>query len=139
MNWDRYIDIIVSREFFAFVISSSSCLTRVSKSEWEGLEVGRLGGWSGSRDLVVVIDALFRVILIEGFDIWALPRGPVYWKATEQDGSTVKGTGSEEGEVSLTCQRNWVSSSSSRRIVVHSLRRSHFLVFRSTKNWATCC
>ena len=100
------MDRIVSRQFFAFVISSSSCLTRVSKSEGEGLEVDRLSGgprgWSDNQDLVVVLEALFRVIAIEGFDIWALPRAQVSWKAAEDGGSTVKGTGSEEGEGSLT-------------------------------------
>ena len=38
------MDIIVSRQFRAFVTSSSSCLTRVSKSKEEGLEVSRVGG-----------------------------------------------------------------------------------------------
>ena len=78
------MDIIVSRQFLAFVISSSSCLTRVSKSEEEDLEMGRLGGeprgWSGSRDLDVVLDSLFRVIVIESFDIWALFRAQLFWK-----------------------------------------------------------
>ena len=70
--------IIVSRQFLAFVISSSSCLTLVSKFEEEGLEVGRFGGErrgsSGNRCLDVVVQALFRVIVIEGFDNWALFR-----------------------------------------------------------------
>ena len=38
------MDIIVSGQFLAFVISSSNCLTRVSTSEGEGQEVGNLGG-----------------------------------------------------------------------------------------------
>ena len=44
VNWDRQIDKIVSRQFFAFVISSSSCLTRYSKSEESVPEVDRVGG-----------------------------------------------------------------------------------------------
>ena len=132
---------IVSRQFFALVISSYSCLTRHSKSEESVPEVGWVGGprgWSASRDLVVVLEALFRVIVIEGLDFWALLRAQVSSKAAEQGGSTVKGTGSEEGEGSLICRHNWISSSSSRWIVVHSLWRSLFLVLRSTMNWATC-
>ena len=75
-----------------------------------------------------------RVIVIEGFDIRALFRAQLSWKAAEQGGLTVKETGSEEGEGSLTCRRNWASSFSSWRIVLHSLRRSLFSILRSTKN-----
>ena len=129
---------IVSRQFFAFVISSSICLTRVSKSEEEGLEVGWLGGiprgGSGNRDLVVLLEVLFRVNVMEVFDIWALLRAQVSWKAAEQVALTVKGAGSEKGDGSLTCRRNWTCSSASWRIVVQSLRRSLFSILRSTKN-----
>ena len=136
------MDMIVSWQFFAFVISSSSCLTRDSKSEESVPEVGWVGGprcWSGGRDLVVVLEALFRVIVIEDLDNWALPRAQVSWKAAERGGLTVKRTGSEESEGSLFCRRNLASSYSSWRIFVHSFRRSLFSVLRSTKNWATCC
>ena len=43
---------------------------------------------------------------MEDFDIWALTRAQVSWKAVEQGGLTVKGTGSEEVEGSLVCRRN---------------------------------
>ena len=107
---------MVSRQFFAFVTSSSNCLIRDSKSE-EHPDVdwvdGGACGCSGSRDLGVGLEALFRVIVkvIEGFDNWALFRVQLSSKAAEQGGLTVKGKRSEEGEGSLTCRRNWASSS----------------------------
>ena len=137
------MDITVSRQFRAFLTSYSSCLTRVSQSEEEGLEVGKVGGgprgWSGSRDLNVVLEVLFRVIVLEGFDIWALFRAQRSWKAVEHVRLTVKGTVNEIGEGSLTFRRNWASSSSSWRIVVPNLRCSFFSILRSTKNWASWC
>ena len=129
------MDIMVSRQFFAFV-TSSSCFIRDSKSE-EGPDVvwvdGESFGCSCGWDLDIVRGALFKVIVIEGFYIWALFRTQLSWKA-EHGGSTVKGIGREEGKGSLACRRNWASSSSSWRIVVHSLRQSRFSIFRSTKN-----
>ena len=91
-------------------------------------------GCSGIRDLDVVLEALFRVIVIEGFDDCALFRAKLSWKAAEQGGSTVNGTGSEDGEGSLTYRHNWARSSPSWRIVVYSLRRSRFSILKSTKN-----
>ena len=132
---------MVSRLFFAFV-TSSNYLVRDSKSE-EGPDVdwvdGRAFGCSGSRDLDVALGVLFKVIVIESFDLWALSRVQFSWKAVELSGSTVKGIRKENGEGSITCRRNWASSSSSWWIVVLSLRRSRFSILRSTKNWATWC
>ena len=89
------MDIIASRQLLAFVICSSGCLIKVSKSQEEGLEVGRLGGeprgWSGNQDLDVVLEALFRVIVIEGFDSWALFRAQLSRKAVKYGGLTGKG------------------------------------------------
>ena len=95
------MDKIISRQLVTFVVSSSSCLTRNSKSKGSVPEVDWVGGphcLSGSRGLDLVLETLFRVIVIEVFDIWAVPREQVSWKAAEQRRSTVKGLGSEKGE-----------------------------------------
>ena len=113
-------------------------MTRVSKSEEGDPGVGWFGGGpcsrSGSRDLGVVLETLFRVFVIEGFDVWALFRAQLYWKAKEHGGSTVRGTGRKEGEGSLTCQRNWASSSTSWRIVVHKIKAFTFLDIEINKD-----
>ena len=66
------MDAIVSRLSPALVISSSSCLTRVSKSE-EGPDVvwvdGGTRGSSVSWDRDVVLEVLFKVFVTLGFDI----------------------------------------------------------------------
>ena len=80
-------------------------MTRDSKSEESVPEIDWVRGpccLSGSRGLDVVLEALFRAIVIEHFDIWALIRAQVSRKAAEQGGSTVKRTESEEGEGPLT-------------------------------------
>ena len=71
------MDAIVSRISFALVISSSSCLTRVSRSEEDPDVVwvdGEARGCSGSRNWDLVLEALFKVIVTLGLDIWILPR-----------------------------------------------------------------
>ena len=95
------MDIMVSRLFFASVTSSSNCFILDSKSG-EGHYVdwidGRAFGCSSSRDWDVVLRAILKVNVIEGFDIWAVFRMQFSWKAVKHGGSTVKGMGSEEGE-----------------------------------------
>ena len=69
--------IIVSQQFVAFVITSSSCWIRSSKSK-EGPGVGLVGGGacgcSGSQGLDAVFQVPFNLIVSTGFDIWTLFR-----------------------------------------------------------------
>ena len=71
------MDAIISRLSLAFVISSSNCLTRFSRSE-EGADVvwfdGGARGDSVNGDRDVVLEDLFKVIVTLGFNIWILPR-----------------------------------------------------------------
>ena len=126
---------------FALIISSKGW-TRVSRSR-EGPDVvcvdGGACGDSVSWGRFVVFKVLFKVIVTLILNIWILHRALESWKAAEPGGLTVKGTGSEEDDGSLTCRRNWVNSSSCWRVVVRSLRRSLFSVLRSTNNWAIWC
>ena len=137
------MDIILSLQFLDFVISSSSCLIRGCKSKEEGLAVGWVGGGdrdcSGSLGLNEVLEALFKVIVSVGFEIWSWFRTHLSWRAVQHGGSIVKGTGREEGKRLFVCRRKWASSSSSWWIVAHSLRHSCFSVLRSAKNWACSC
>ena len=83
------MDATVSRLSLALVISSSRCLTRVSKSE-EGSDVawvdGGARGSSANRDWDVELEVLFKVNVTLGLDIWILPRALWSWKATELGG-----------------------------------------------------
>ena len=66
------MDAIVSQLSLALVTSSSSCLTRVSRSEEDPDVVwvdGGARGCSGSRDWDVVLKALFKVFVSLGLDI----------------------------------------------------------------------
>ena len=84
------MDINVSRQLVALVISFSSCFIRVPKSEKGGPGVGWFGGGprgcSGSQNLNVVLEVLFRVIVIEVFDIRAFFRPHLSGKAVEHGG-----------------------------------------------------
>ena len=126
---------IFSRLSVALVFSSSSCLTRVSKSE-KGPDVVWV---DASRDWDVEPEVLFEVIVSLGLDIWILSRALWSWKAAELGGLTGKGAGRERGDGSLICWRNWASSSSSWWIVACSFRRSLFSLLRFTKIWSTWC
>ena len=71
------MDAIVSRLSLALVISSSNCLTRVSRSAEDPDVVwvdGGARGGSVSRDWHVVLEDLFKLIVGLGLDIWILSR-----------------------------------------------------------------